>query len=358
LIGEYSTAIETAAPKVQYLTADHLGSPRILTDQNGTTISRRDFMPYGEEIATPERHPNLSYTAVDVRQNFTGYERDGETGLDYAQARYYAKNLGRFNSVDPLMGSAAATVPQSWNRYLYVENNPLVYIDDTGLLKRRKDKKLDMRVTNRQSGFENSGKKFEAVMGYLITDSGGRRIEAFYSLDNDRAGDANCHGLTFGDGEFSINNRVIPTLLQYDGYQVIDAAAAKGGDVVVWEEAVYAKKGDDKGKIIRWDVVHSATVTDVNNGSVQVSGINGTQMSSDTSSIEGAALPQARSTNPTTGQAAERRSTIYTKPSMSEEERTANVSRARNFSKSDSKLEDRKKRSQDFRDDPSASIVQ
>ena len=42
LIGEYSTNVETAAPKVQYLTADHLGSPRINTDQNGTAIAGSD----------------------------------------------------------------------------------------------------------------------------------------------------------------------------------------------------------------------------------------------------------------------------------------------------------------------------
>jgi RHS repeat-associated protein len=40
-----------------------------------------------------------------IRQDFTGYERDGETGLDFAEARYYAKNHGRFNSPDPLMAS-------------------------------------------------------------------------------------------------------------------------------------------------------------------------------------------------------------------------------------------------------------
>ena len=85
-IAEYST--QTAQdPKVSYTTSDHLGSPRILTDENGSVISRRDFHPFGEEILTPQRVQGLGYQHDDVRQKFTGYERDTESDLDFAQAR-------------------------------------------------------------------------------------------------------------------------------------------------------------------------------------------------------------------------------------------------------------------------------
>jgi len=63
----------------------------------------------------------------------TSYERDDESGLDFAQARYYASTNGRFSSTDPLMASGRNEIPQSWNRYAYVLNNPLVFIDPTGL---------------------------------------------------------------------------------------------------------------------------------------------------------------------------------------------------------------------------------
>ena len=133
LIGEYSTNVETAAPKVQYLTNDHLGSPRINTDQNGTVTSRTDYMPYGEEIiALGGRSSNEAYTPDDIRKGFTGYERDDETALEYAQARMYASALGRFNSSDPLISSARAEIPQSWNRYLYTLNSPAVFTDPDG----------------------------------------------------------------------------------------------------------------------------------------------------------------------------------------------------------------------------------
>ncbi len=132
-VAEYSTEI-SKTPKVSYTTADHLGSPRILTDENGVTISRRDFHPFGEEILNAHRHMGLGYTPDDVRQKFTGYERDNESSLDFAEARYYGYNHGRFTSPDPLMASARRSNPQTFNRYAYVANNPLNYIDPSGMV--------------------------------------------------------------------------------------------------------------------------------------------------------------------------------------------------------------------------------
>jgi RHS repeat-associated protein len=67
------------------------------------------------------------------RYQFTGKERDGETGLDDFGARYYASNMGRFMSPDPLLASATLENPQSWNRYSYALNNPLRLTDPEGL---------------------------------------------------------------------------------------------------------------------------------------------------------------------------------------------------------------------------------
>jgi len=65
-----------------------------------------------------------------ARQQFTDKERDIETGLDYFLARYYSSTQGRFTSVDP--GSFVPADPQNWDRYSYVQNNPLKFIDPTG----------------------------------------------------------------------------------------------------------------------------------------------------------------------------------------------------------------------------------
>jgi RHS repeat-associated protein len=139
LVAEYSTNVATASnAKVSYLTNDHLGSPRIITDQNGNVTSRRDFLPFGEEIGvtTPQtagRSGHLQYSGDITREKFATYERDAEIGLDYAQARYYSFQNGRFTSTDPIMASSSINSPQSFNRYVYVENNPINLNDPTGL---------------------------------------------------------------------------------------------------------------------------------------------------------------------------------------------------------------------------------
>jgi RHS repeat-associated protein len=71
-----------------------------------------------------------------VRQKFTGYEHDAETGLEFAQARYYSSSCGRFTSPDPYTGSMSLTDPQSFNRYSYVSNNPVNSTDPSGMSQR------------------------------------------------------------------------------------------------------------------------------------------------------------------------------------------------------------------------------
>jgi RHS repeat-associated protein len=67
-----------------------------------------------------------------IRQQFTGKERDTETGLDYFETRYYSSTQGRFTSVDPENADADPQDPQSWNGYAYARNNPLKYQDPDG----------------------------------------------------------------------------------------------------------------------------------------------------------------------------------------------------------------------------------
>lgn len=133
LVAEYSTTvIPSQDAKVAYTTSDHLGSPRINTDQDGNTISRHDYHPFGEEIITSQRTAHPDYAADTIRQKFTGYERDNEINLDFAQARYFSYNHGRFTSPDDFGNDTDVADPQSWNLYIYVRNNPLKYIDPTG----------------------------------------------------------------------------------------------------------------------------------------------------------------------------------------------------------------------------------
>ncbi|HMT09184.1 MAG TPA: hypothetical protein PKA82_14365 [Pyrinomonadaceae bacterium] len=93
LVAEYSTATPPASPSVNYTTTDHLGSPRVITDAIGQVTSRRDLLPFGEEVTinVGSRSTVLKYGSSDdkVRQKFTGYQKDTETSLDFAEARIW-----------------------------------------------------------------------------------------------------------------------------------------------------------------------------------------------------------------------------------------------------------------------------
>jgi RHS repeat-associated protein len=97
-----------------------------VTDNSGNVLGRQAHLPFGEdfgESGTQEKH------------HFTSYERDVESGSDYAVNRQYSQSTGRFIRVDPFSGSSQTGDAQSLNRYSYVQNDPISGFDPLGLLR-------------------------------------------------------------------------------------------------------------------------------------------------------------------------------------------------------------------------------
>jgi len=122
---------------VYYLLTDHLGSVDVVLDEGGNVVERRDYLPYGSARAEV-KEPG----APETTQGFTGKELDDETGLQYYGARYYDPLIGRFVSMDPVVKDEGSKPladvlpnPQALNAYSYVTNNPLKFVDPTGMYK-------------------------------------------------------------------------------------------------------------------------------------------------------------------------------------------------------------------------------
>ncbi len=100
-----------------------------MTNTSGNLTYRAEFDPYGKLLYEWSATPNQN------TKKFTGYERDAGSGLDYAQARMYGSEWGRFMSPDPIgLEGASKNSPLSYNRYSYVNGNPVNHIDPSGNL--------------------------------------------------------------------------------------------------------------------------------------------------------------------------------------------------------------------------------
>ena len=95
----------------------------MMTQKNGTVVAKYDYLPFGS-IAS-----KFGTKTTDIQ--FTGHRADAENELIYMNARYYDSQLGRFllhNSVIPDLEQ-----PQMLNRFSYVINDPLGYVDLNGM---------------------------------------------------------------------------------------------------------------------------------------------------------------------------------------------------------------------------------
>ena len=117
----FKKALSGYAPdKLYYFNANHLGSGSLITDKYGQTYQTLIYAPHGEVLL------NKFYGDYDEVYKFTGYEKDNESGLNYAKARYQDPSIG-FNSTD-----AKWYLSPHQSSYTYAGNNPIMFVDKDG----------------------------------------------------------------------------------------------------------------------------------------------------------------------------------------------------------------------------------
>ncbi len=118
------TAVYTSSGLTYYRHADWLGSSRLTSTAAQGFDSSTAYAPFGEQYAT----------AGTADPSFTGADSDTVPSLYDFAFRRLSPSQGRWISPDPAgLAAVDPTNPQTWNRYAYVANNPLSFIDPLGL---------------------------------------------------------------------------------------------------------------------------------------------------------------------------------------------------------------------------------
>lgn len=116
-----------SSDRVEYVHTDALGTTGAVTDDTGS-VTRFYHEPFGARIDASGAA--FTGTLGDVRLGFTGQVSDDDLGLVNMKGRVYDPSQKHFISPDPLVSAPASA--QSYNRYSYVRNNPLYFIDPSG----------------------------------------------------------------------------------------------------------------------------------------------------------------------------------------------------------------------------------
>ncbi len=203
---------------VYYYHPNHLSSSMYVTDAQQSVVQSFLYAPYGD--ITTEYNINFGNNVIP-KYSFNAKELDEETGMYYYEARYYAPPT--FTSRDPLFEKYFWMSP-----YAYCANNPVKYVDPSGRIIRDKNGNIVYSTSGKTTTcYHKYGETVTLEIGYVFANDG-TPIQVFKNTTNADAGwTTNCHGTTFTDGLYWLNNDQVPALIKGDGYEVQTIENAK-----------------------------------------------------------------------------------------------------------------------------------
>ena len=129
------TIDQGGSPSTKYMHSDHLGSIDVITDDSGAVAQQMSFDAFGLRRDANDWAYDLTGIQVaglkgSTDRGYTHQEQLDSIGLIHYNARLYDPGLGRFISADNIIPDTSNS--QAFDRYTYVYNNPLAFVDKDG----------------------------------------------------------------------------------------------------------------------------------------------------------------------------------------------------------------------------------
>ena len=165
--GGYIT-LDEDIPTYHFYLQDHLGSNRVVINQNGTVEQVNHYYPFGGLMG------DICVNQETQFYKYNGKELDRTHGLDWFDygARHYDAVLGRWHTIDPLCEKYYDVSP-----YAYCSNSPVLHDDSNGLIK-RKYYNMDDDLDYNNNGIPDLN---ILLQDYRLFDDGGDRVFNFWA---------------------------------------------------------------------------------------------------------------------------------------------------------------------------------
>ncbi|MGW8369430.1 MAG: golvesin C-terminal-like domain-containing protein, partial [Gammaproteobacteria bacterium] len=151
--------VEVVSPTIEtietthFVHADHLATPRAVTNQAGELVWSWFSTPFGNSL--PDEDVDGDGTNFELNLRFPGQQYDAESGLHYNHFRDYDPATGRYIESDPV------GLHGGLNAFAYAEGNPLYWSDNLGLYTLRQAvRSLEARGINRLGRAGRNGRTY------------------------------------------------------------------------------------------------------------------------------------------------------------------------------------------------------
>ncbi|MBO6881921.1 DUF6443 domain-containing protein, partial [Winogradskyella sp.] len=254
-----------------YQYKDHLDNIRLTysdSDKNGSInssteiIEENNYYPFGLKHKGYNDVVSANANSMAVKFGFNGMELEDSDvngdALDLYEMdmRQYDPAIARWTSIDPV-------VHYSMSTYTAFDNNPIYWADPSGAdsmvnwignygpsnradetggeededIGRNENNEI-VYVTDgtQKTIYHGSGISAKVEIGYTFTNDG-TPIKVYKNISSEKGFDTDCHGLTFVEGKYWIDNDEVRKILKGDGYKEIADGSISEGDVVTQEDS-------------------------------------------------------------------------------------------------------------------------